>query len=281
MRQTGLIDRIIDAMGLNDANIKSTPAKQGTLPKDIDGGDCNEGFNYASIVGMLLYLEGHTRPDISFAVSQCARYTFNPRRSHEEALKHIGRYLKGTRDKGMILKPTTNLNIDCFVDSDFAGLWNHEDHQDPTSVKSRSGFLFMIGGCVISWTSKLQSEIALSTMEAEYSALSVAMKTLIPLQRIVMDVCVGLGIHDVLVSTIKSTVWEDNAGALTLARLEPPRMTPRSKHYGIKYHWFREFVKSDKIELVKIDTKIQLADVLTKSLPRDRFQQLRKLLLGW
>lgn len=164
MTQTGLIDRIISALGLDEANNKETPAKLGTLPKDENGSQCNAGFNYASVVGMLLYLEGHTRPDISFAVNQCSRYTFSPRRSHEEALKHIGRYLKGTRTQGLILTPTNHLKIDYFVDADFAGLYNYEDDQDPTSVKSRSGFLFMIGGCVISWKTKLQPGIALSTM---------------------------------------------------------------------------------------------------------------------
>ena len=80
---------------------------------------------------------------------------------------------------------------------------------------------------------------------------------------------------------MKSKVWEENAGALILAKLEPPRMTPRSKHYSIKYHWFRDFIKSDNIELNKIDTKVQLADILTKSLPKDQFVILRKMLMGW
>ena len=176
MTQTGLIDRIITAMGLDDTNGKDTPAICATLPKDKDGKECNADFNYASVLGMLLYLQGHTRPDISFAVNQCARYTFSPRRSHEEAMKHIGRYLKSTRDKGIIMTPTEKLQLDCFVDADFAGLWNYEKDIDPTSVKSRSGFLFMLGGCPISWVSRLQSEIALSTMESEYVAMSVSMK---------------------------------------------------------------------------------------------------------
>lgn len=107
------------------------------------------------------------------------------------------------------------------------------------------------------------------------------MKDLIPLRRIVIAVCEGLELDSDLISSINSDVWEDNAGALTLARLEPPRMTQRSKHYSIKYHWFREFVKSDKITLNKIDTKVQLADLLTKSIPRDQFVILRKLLMGW
>jgi hypothetical protein len=118
-------------------------------------------------------------------------------------------------------------------------------------------------------------------MEAEYVAMSMAMKDLIPLKRIVKAVCVGLNLDSDLIATIKSNVWEDNAGALALAKLEPPRMTPRSKHYSLKYHWFREYVKEEDIKLNKIDTKFQLADLLTKSLPKEQFAFLRKALMGW
>ena len=79
MTQTGLIDRCITAMVLDDSNVKETPAIRGTLPKDIDGEDCNEGFNYASVLGMPLGLQGHSRPEITFAINQCARYVFNPK----------------------------------------------------------------------------------------------------------------------------------------------------------------------------------------------------------
>ena len=76
---------------------------------------------------MLLYLSGHTRPDIAFAVSQCARYTFKPTKRHVATLKRIGRYLKGTADKGLILHPSRSLQVDCYPDADFAGLYGHED----------------------------------------------------------------------------------------------------------------------------------------------------------
>ena len=122
MTQTGLINRIIDSLGLTEVNTKEPPAAIGTLPKDEHGESCNETFNYARVVGILLYLSGHSRPDITFAVSQCARYCFCPKRPHEEVLKRIGRYLKKTRDKGLIMKLTNSLQIDCYVDSDFAGL---------------------------------------------------------------------------------------------------------------------------------------------------------------
>ena len=83
LKQTGLIDSIITAMGMDDSNPKETPA-EGVLPKDPTGDPGSETFNYASIIGMLLYLQGHTRPESSFAVSQCARFTFAPKESHEK-----------------------------------------------------------------------------------------------------------------------------------------------------------------------------------------------------
>lgn len=80
---------------------------------------------------------------------------------------------------------------------------------------------------------------------------------------------------------MKSEVWENNAGALILAKLEPPCMTLRSKHYALKYHWFRFKVKELSIGLNKIGTKEQLADILTKGLAKVDFKRLRKWLMGW
>ena len=141
----------------------------------------------------------------------------------------------------------------------------------------------MIGGCPIYWRSKLQSEISVSTMESEYIALSTSMRDLIPLQRVLKDICKGLNLDKDLCSTIKSNLWEDNEGALKLAKMVPPRVILRSKHFAIKYHWFREFVQdpSQKIGLHKIDTQVQLTDILTKSLSKPKFEALRKLLMGW
>eukprot|EP00978_Attheya_sp_CCMP212_P044376 scaffold308379_cov37-Attheya_sp.AAC.4 len=93
MCQTGLIDRIVQALGLKDAECRKvqTPAVYGALAKHREGESCTEIFNYGSVVGMLLYLAGHSCPDISFAVHQCARYTFCPKAPLEKALKRIGR----------------------------------------------------------------------------------------------------------------------------------------------------------------------------------------------
>ena len=98
MKQTGLIDRVIEALGLDvgTVNGKATPAEGRPLVKDESGLDAKREFNYASVVGMLLYLAGHSRPDIAYAVNCAARYMFSTKQSHEEALKRIGRYLKAT-----------------------------------------------------------------------------------------------------------------------------------------------------------------------------------------
>ena len=142
-------------MGLDDASPNKTPAKYGPLSKDKDEESCNTNFNYASIVGMILYLQSHSRPEISFAVSQCARYTFNPRFSYEIDLKRIRHYLKDTRTRGLILSPSTDLTIDYYVDSDFDGLWSYEDDQDPTCVHSRTKFIMIVANCPVIWSRKL------------------------------------------------------------------------------------------------------------------------------
>ena len=111
LTQCGLIGRIIYVMGLDDSTSFKTPVEYGALPKDENSDSCNSTFNYSSIIGMLLYLQHNSRPDLAFAVSQCARYTFYPKLSHEKALKSIGRYLQGTRDKGLLIKTTEMVQV--------------------------------------------------------------------------------------------------------------------------------------------------------------------------
>ena len=91
---------------------------------------------------------------------------------HEDAIKRIGRYLFGTWNKGMILKPTTLLNINAYPDADFAGLYGNNDNNDPACVRSHTGFVMTVANCPVIWSSKLQTETALSTMEAETIALA-------------------------------------------------------------------------------------------------------------
>lgn len=168
--------------------------------------------------------------------------------------------------------------MDCYVDADFAGLWPHEDKSDPTCVKSRKGYVICISGCPVIWGSCLQKDVATSTtMEAEYTAISSTMRELLPFITLVRAIVKVIGIDE----EIRIEVHEDNNGALTLANLEPGRVTPRSKWYAIKLHWFRGKVKEYKIKILKIETDKQKADIFTKGLQRVKFMLNRKLLSGW
>ncbi len=132
------------------------------LGQDVDGKDTSGRINYVSVVGMLLYL-GHSCPDISFATHQCARYTYSLKQSHEAALQRIGKYLKGTLKKGLVLHPSKNFKIDCHdPNANFAGLWTKDDKQDPHCVCSQTGYVICLANCPVLWKSKLQSEIASS-----------------------------------------------------------------------------------------------------------------------
>ena len=92
---------------------------------------------------MLLYLSDHSQPNISYAVNCCARYKFNPILSHEKALKRIGRYLKATRDRGLILELTGDLKVDAYPDVDFCELYGFEKLDNLTCTKSRTGFFII------------------------------------------------------------------------------------------------------------------------------------------
>jgi hypothetical protein len=146
MTQMGLTDRIVKALNIGDKPCKKTPAVYGCLGKDKCGDPPQGTYNYASVIGQLQYLQGHTPINITMAVSPCARFTHNPKCSHELALEQIGQYLKGTKDRGLILQPADakEIKINCYVDADFAGLWGYEHKQDPTLVKSRTGYVIFI-----------------------------------------------------------------------------------------------------------------------------------------
>jgi hypothetical protein len=180
----------------------------------------------------------------------------------------------------MIIKPSDDLSLELYVDADFAGLWNAEQPDDPISVKSRTGYIIMIGGAPVIWSSKLQTEIALSTCEAEYIALSTGMRALLPLRDLLHFLGDALQIQRDQITKV-CAVWEDNNTALKLANAQFPNMTPRTKHIAVKYHWFKSHIKEGEIEVRPIDTKIQKADIFTKGITRKEFEEKRSMIMGW
>jgi len=179
---------------------------------------------------------------------------------------------------GIIIQRTSPQLLDCYVDADFCGLWKSEDSCDPISVRSRTGYVILFCGAPLLWCSKLQSEIALSTVEAEYIALSQSMRDLLPTKQLLQEL---QNIFNLPTSTTTttSTVFEDNAGAIELARC--PKMRPRTKHIAVKYHHFRDHVQKGDITIKPISTTDQIADLYTKPLPEGKFLRLRQFMIGW
>ena len=138
----------------------------------------------------------------------------------------------------------------------------------------------MFADCPVMWVSKLQTETALSTMEAETNALAHCCRELFPIIDISKSLGQAVGLQ-IGVPTMKVSVHEDNAGALVLAQSLPPQFTPRSKYYASKTIWFREEINKRGILLLKIATLEQLGDLFTKGLPRQTFEYLRKKIMGW
>ena len=128
--------------------------------------------------------------------------------------------------------------MDVYVDSDFLGLYGKEKRSDEDNVKSRAGYVICLNNCPIIWSSKLIQQVCLSTMMAEYYALSNSMREVLPLRDLAKTVVKGMGISEECVTDFKTTIWEDNAGALALAQLEPGQHTARSRFYDVRVHWF-------------------------------------------
>jgi Reverse transcriptase (RNA-dependent DNA polymerase) len=218
--QPHLIDSILKDLNLLDgSNSRALPAITTKVLQRYDDSPAHDEslFHYRSVVGKLSYLEKCTRPDIVYAVHQCARFASNPKEEHTKAIKLIGRYLLGTRDKGIICKPTSE-SLTSYADAAFAGDWLPEiAEKDASTARSRSGYVIIYAGCPLVWSSKLQTEIALSTTESEYIALSSALREVIPLRRLVQemsnagfDMPSGKG-------KVMCKAFEDNSGAYEMA----------------------------------------------------------------
>ncbi len=216
----GLTKHIFKALGLDSkfSTPADTPADTAALGIDVNWKNASGSTNYASLIGMLLYL-GHRHPDISFMRHQYAQYTHSLKQFHEDALKRIGHYLKGTLDKGLILTPSCSLKIVCYQDSDFAGLWMRDDKQDPHCVWSYTGFVICLANCPVLWKIKLQTKIALSTMEAEYVALSRSCRDLFPIIDATKELCSIFNLDMQVSADLHIKMHKDDVGALMLEKL--------------------------------------------------------------
>ncbi|MCO5567257.1 hypothetical protein L7F22_020946 [Adiantum nelumboides] len=200
---------------------------------------------YASACGSLMYAMVATRPDIAYAVGVVSRFMSNPGKKHWEAVKGVLRYLNGTKDR-CICFGKGKLSVVGYTDADYAG--------DLDKRRSTSGYLYTFTGGAISWLSRLQSCVMLSTTEAEYVAASEACKEAIWLTRLVGY----LGIVREI-----PVLHCDSQSAIQLAR--NPVFHAKTKHVDVKYHFIREVLEDKRLQLVKVHTDDNPADLLIKS----------------
>lgn len=236
----------------------STPVEPGTKLKESSVTD--ESVNkqmYQSAIGSLMYLSVGTRPDIAYIVSYLARFSASPTTDHWKSVKRVLRYLRGTTELGIHYSSESSPGLVGYSDADWGG--------DIIDRKSTSGYLFKLNGGTVSWRSKKQSCVAISTAEAEYIALSAAAQESLWLNQLISELTGS--------KNLQITILEDNQS--TIAMTHNPQFHGRSKHVDIKYHFVRDHVNSGNIKLVYCPSEDMIADMLTKGLNRENYRKLR------
>ena len=218
LRQPLLIDRIIEAVGFDNTPVYSKPTPStGNLCKDEDGQERKDLWSYRSVIGMLNYLASTTRPDIMMAVHQCARFTESPKLSHEKAVKRIIKYLIGTKHIRIRAEIDKSKGLVAYADADFASTWNKMDPENYESVFSRTGYVIYFYRIPVTWHSKLQSRIALSSTEAEYHALSTCLRDVIPIMNLINEISNHISVNTTK-PNVKCRLFEDNESCVKIAK---------------------------------------------------------------
>jgi hypothetical protein len=227
-----------------------------TLEPNRDGAPDDRSNPFASLMGSLQYLATATRPDIAYAVNRLSAFTANPSKIHWAAAKRLLRYLAGTKDYGITYHkdPTYLQGENLFYGYGDAAYANSYDY------KSTSGYVFIAFGGAITWGSKKQLTVALSSTEAEYVAISEAARDAMWLRSLHSE----LGFQP----QTPILILGDNNGSIALAK--NPGFHKRTKHIAIRWHWIRELIDDELIHLIDCRDPQNTADILTKALPPEK-----------
>ena len=261
LNQARFVMKVLRCSCMENCNGVCTPMETGQklLPAE-ETDEMVEPREYQSLVGSLMSLAIGTRPDITFAISTLSKLNARPETKHLLPVKRVLRYLRQTTTLSLIYHRTQNSALVGFTDSDFAG--------DLDDRKSTSGYVFTLASGAVSWKSKKQSLVSLSSTEAEYVGCSEAAREAIWLRRLY---------HEITKDQLKSTIpaiqllLSDSQGAISLA--QAPRVSDRTKHIDIKYYFVRDTCANGLVRLGFISTAEMTPDVMTKALPHDAHQK--------
>ncbi|CAM9816285.1 unnamed protein product [Chrysoparadoxa australica] len=260
LHQKEYLEGMLQEFGVTKAQQVSTPCLVGSKLDAECGGELVDVQRYRSGVGKLMYAAKTTKPDMANAIRELARSLKEPRGEHMIALERALQYVSGTTDLGLTYSRKGELQLEAFVDSDYAG---------DVNGRSTTGYVIMFGGAAVSWKSKLQPSVSLSSSEAEYRALSECGAEVTHLHQVGLDI--GLRLE-------QTPIFEDNTGAISLT--EKWSSGTRTKHVDVRYHHAREMVEEKVVDVRYIKSEEHPADILTKNSGYAGFAKHRRFMMG-
>ena len=261
IHQTAFIDSIINRFSVTTT--RSTPADPNIVLRAKEAEEETADQQYRRLVGCLMWAANMSRPDISNAVREVARHAHNPSATHWTAARRILEYLKETRTLGLVFEKCYDYDLRLFADANFAR--NVDDRRSVT------GSVLLCGKSLVSWISRTQQCVTLSTTEAEYVAMADSVKDALFVRNLLSFLVPGRT-HKCI------TVREDNEGAISLAN--NPLSSARSRHIDVRHHFLREKVVDGTVRILHVRTADQHADGMTKPLEKKDFIIHRKFLMG-
>lgn len=264
INQSHYVEKILERFNMKNCSTRTTPLdinlKLCLKGSTDDVESKNVDVPYREAIGSLMYLMIGTRPDIAFAINLLSRYSNNPKLAHWKALKRVLQYVSETKNLGILYEGKDLPQLKCYVDSDYAACID--------TRRSTCGFVISINGGSIIWKSTKQKTVATSTVEAEFTAASLACKEILWCRQLLKELNWQ--------QTNPTEVFIDNQGAIKL--IVNNKVHPKTKHVDVQYMFIREVVESNQISVSYVRSENQLADILTKALPRDKHINLRKSL---
>ena len=243
--QKTMAAQLVSKYGLDDGKPRGVPLSKGIeLSRDTGEALNKDVYTYTNLVGSMLYMSVCTRPDIAQAVGALSKFMAAPTTTHWQAATGVLRYLAGTKGYGITYGASAE-NIVGYTDADYAG--------DVDTRRSTTGFVFILFGGAVSWSSKRQATVAASTTEAEYIAIAAAVREALWLRQLLKDLSMGVDTVD---------IFADNQSAIKLVK--NPVVSNRSKHIDVVYHFARERVTRKDVKIAYVKTDDMLADMLTK-----------------